>query len=311
MFHELKPLAEGIALYIDRKEAEEALRESEERSRLLLESSGEGIYGVDLEGKCTFANPACARLLGYDDPGDLLGQAAHELFHHTRPNGTSYPREECRIDEALRAGKGVHADDEVFWRRDGSNFPVEYRASPVRRDGRKLGAVVTFVDTSQRRRAEEAMRLRESALRAIAQGVFITDPARADEPLSYVNVAFEHLTGYALREVKGRDIEFLRGPDTDPAAVEEVRAAYQVGREVSVEVLFYRKDGSPFWATLAVAPVTGAAGNVTHFVGVLTDITERKALRGATAGGQESGRGGQRGQEPLPGQYESRAAHAA
>lgn len=136
--------------------------------------------------------------------------------------------------------------------------------------GRQLGLFLELT------RAEEAMRLRESALRAIAQGVFITDPARADEPLSYVNVAFERLTGYDLREVKGRDIEVLRGPETDAAAVAQVRAAYEEGREVSVEVLFYRKDGGPFWATLAVAPVSDAAGSVTHFVGVLTDITERK-----------------------------------
>jgi PAS domain S-box-containing protein len=136
--------------------------------------------------------------------------------------------------------------------------------------GRQIGLFLELM------RAEDAMRLRESALRAIAQGVFITDPTRADEPLSYVNAAFEHLTGYALREVKGRDIEFLRGPQTDAMAVEQVRAAYVEGRDVSVEVLFYRKDSSPFWATLSLAPVTGAAGSVTHFVGVLTDITERK-----------------------------------
>jgi PAS domain S-box-containing protein len=125
-------------------------------------------------------------------------------------------------------------------------------------------------------RVGESMRLRESALRAIAQGVFITDPGRDDEPLTYVNSAFERLTGYALREVKGRDIEFLRGPQTEVAAVEEVRGAYQAGREASVEVLFYRKDGTSFWATLSVAPVADSAGVVTHFVGVLTDITERK-----------------------------------
>jgi PAS domain S-box-containing protein len=275
---ELKPLGDGIALYIDRKESEEALRETEERSRLLLASSGEGIYALDLEGKCTFANPACARLLGYDDAGDLVGKPAHELFHHTRPDGTPYPREECRIDKALASGKGVDVDDEVFWRRDGSSFPVEYRASPIRSEGRRLGAVITFVDTTSRRRADQAMRLRESALRAIAQGVFITDPSRDDEPLSYVNAAFERLTGYALREVKGRDIEFLRGPETDEEAVNDLRAAYRGGRNVSVEVQFYHKDRSTFWATLSLAPVTDAAGAATHFVGVLTDVTERKRI---------------------------------
>jgi PAS domain S-box-containing protein len=272
----LSSLGRQFGLFLELKRTEEALRESEEGSRLLLESSGEGIFGVDLEGNCTFANRACTLLLGYNVPGDLLGKPAHEVFHHTRADGSPYPRAECRIDQALHAGKSVHVDDEVFWRHDGSGFPVEYRANPIRRDGRKVGAVITFVDITQRLGAVEAMRLRESALRAIAQGVFITDPTHADEPLSYVNASFERLTGYALREVKGRDIEFLRGPETAAEAVEEVRAAYQDGRDVSVEVLFYRKDGSTFWATLAVAPVTDAAGKVTHFVGVLTDITDRK-----------------------------------
>ncbi|HYV39274.1 MAG TPA: response regulator [Gemmataceae bacterium] len=276
VLHELKPLGEGIALYIDRKEGEEALRESEARSRLLLECSGEGIYGIDVEGNCTFANPACVRMLGYNDPDELLGKSAHDLFHHTKVDGARSPREECRINQVIQTGKGVHADDEIFWRRDGSSFPVEYRANAIRRHGRILGAVITIVDTAPRQQAEDAMRLRESALRAIAQGVFITDPKSTEEPLSYVNIAFKHLTGYGLREIKGRDIEFLMGPETDAAAVEQVRVAYEEGREVSVEVLFYRKDGSPFWATLALAPVTGMGGSVTHFVGVLTDITERK-----------------------------------
>src|SRR5436309_1032654 len=102
------------------------LQESEERYRLLLESTGEGIYGIDLGGRCTFANPACARLLGYAGPDDLLGQDMHALIHHSRPDGSPYPPQECRIYHALQAGGGTHVDDEVFWRRDGSRFPVEY-----------------------------------------------------------------------------------------------------------------------------------------------------------------------------------------
>src|SRR5579885_545164 len=110
-----------------RQLAEALLRSSEEMSRLLLESSGEGIYGIDLRGDCTFANPACARLLGYDDPSQLLGRPTHELFHARKPDGSPYPREECPIYRTMRSGRGVQSDGEVFWRRDGSCFPVEYR----------------------------------------------------------------------------------------------------------------------------------------------------------------------------------------
>jgi PAS domain S-box-containing protein len=272
----------GTAYYLvrraiaERGRSAESLRRSEERVRLLLESTGEGIYGIDPEGRCTFANPACVRLLGYRDPAELLGRPMHELIHHAHPDGTPFPREACRIYQAYRAGKGTQADDEAFWRKDGTSFPVEYRSYPVLRDGQKLGAVVTFADVTGRRQSEEAMRLRERALRAVAQGIFITDPSRHDEPISYANAAFERLTGYTLGEVQGKDVSLLAGPDTDPAAVAELRAAYRDGREVAVELRCYRKAGPAFWAGLAVSPVRDAGGHVTHFIGVMTDVTERK-----------------------------------
>ncbi len=276
VFDGLAPVADVIAQGVAHRRGEEQLRESEERSRLLLESTGEGIYGIDTAGACTFANPACARLLGYDDPDDLLGKDMHALIHHHRPDGTPLPVENCRIYQAYQAGRGTYAEDEVFWRRDGSSFPVEYRSFPILADGQKVGAVVSFADITRRRRSEEAMRLRERALRAIAQGVFITDPTRQDEPIIYANAAFESLTGYTLREIKGREIDFLCGPETDPAAVAELRTAFRDGYDHTAELLLYRKDSTPFWATVSVAPVTDAARQVTHFVGVLTDITERK-----------------------------------
>ncbi len=260
---------------VDRLRAEARVRQSEEMSRVLLESTGEGIYGVDLSGNCTFANPACARLLGYDDPQELLGRPTHELFHGRRTDGAAYPREDCPIYRAMADGRGVAVDNEVFWRRDGRPIPVEYRSYPVLHDGRKVGGVVTFVDVTRRRRDEESMRLRESALRAIGQGVFITDPKRADEPITYVNAAFEELTGYSWREVRGRELTFLRGADTDPAAVAALDRAFRDGTDHTAELLLYRKDGTSFWATASISPVTDA-GQVTHFVGVLTDVTGRK-----------------------------------
>ncbi len=269
------------AFYLARRElnrceyAEAELRASEERIRLLLESTGEGVYGIDLAGNCTFANPACAQLLGYDDPAELLGRQMHDLAHYSRADGTPLPHEDCRIYQALQSEKGASADDEVFWRKDGTSFPVEYRSYPVLRDGLRLGAVVSFVDVSRRQRAEQLMRLRDSALKAIAQGVFVTDPARPDEPISYVNTAFERLTGYTWRETRGREIDLLTGPDTDPAALDGLREAFRRGGDHTAELLFYRKDGTPFWCTVSVAPVT-ESGRVTHFVGVLTDVSERK-----------------------------------
>jgi PAS domain S-box-containing protein len=260
-----------------RKRAERALQDSEERSRLLLNSTSEGIYGTDVNGLCMFCNPACLSLLGYTEPGQLLGKHLHSLIHHTRADGTPYPDLECRINESFRTSKPTHADDEVFWRADGTSFPVEYRTSPILSDRKTIGAVVTFADITQRQLAEETMRLRDRSLKAIGQGLFITDPSRSDEPIIYVNAAFEHMTGYTQAETAGSDIRaLLEGPETDPVALQEIRDAFREGREAQVELLSYCKDRTTFWNALAVSPVQDAAGRVTHFVGVMTDISEPK-----------------------------------
>jgi len=101
------------------------VRETRERFRLLLDSTAEAIYGLDLEGRCTFCNPACVRLLGYDRPEDLVGRPMHALMHCRRPDGTVHPEEECPISLGLRAGAEVHVAEDVFWRADGASVPVE------------------------------------------------------------------------------------------------------------------------------------------------------------------------------------------
>ena len=145
-------------------ESQETLRRSEARTRLLLESSGEGIYGVDTDGHCIFCNPAGARMLGYTDPAALLGKAMHELIHHAYPDGSPMPEAACRASDTHRNGRPAHADDEVFWRADGSLFPVEYRSYPIYQDEQLVGGVVTFADISERKRADTALRAAHDAL---------------------------------------------------------------------------------------------------------------------------------------------------
>jgi len=260
----------------ERSRADRTLRESEARVRLLLDSAGEGVYGVDCEGVCTFCNPAALQLLGYRSADEVLGRNMHDLIHHTHQDGQTFEVHNCPIFQTFRTGQGTLGEEDFFWRADGTNIPVEYRAHPIRRDGETLGAVVTFVDVAPKRHAETEMRLRERALKAIAQGVFITDPARSDEPIIYVNAAFERLTGYTQADASGRNIDLLTGPETDPHAIEELMAAFRERREASVMMLSYRKDGSTFWDALTIAPVEGPDGLVTHFVGVVTDITRPK-----------------------------------
>ncbi len=133
----------------------------------LLESAGEGIYGIDLRGRCIFINPAGAELLGYS-PDEVLGRNMHYLMHHSHGNGALMPVQECRIFQAFREGRGVRVDDEVLWRRDGSAFAAEYASYPIRDAGRVVGAVVTFSDISARKHTEAALRASNVALQRLS-----------------------------------------------------------------------------------------------------------------------------------------------
>ncbi len=148
--------------------ARQEIAERQERIRLLLDSTAEAIYGVDLSGACSFCNAACARMLGYDSPAALIGKQMHPLIHHTKPDGTPYPPEQSPIYEAMRRREGAHVDDEVLWKADGTSFPAEYWSHPIYRNQEVIGAVVTFLDISERRQAEveiqEGVRRREQFL---------------------------------------------------------------------------------------------------------------------------------------------------
>lgn len=131
----------------------------------LLESTDEGVYGIDAAGLCTFINSAGASILGYGRD-DLMGTNTHEVFHHHRTDGSEYPLEECPIYVSLRDSTSVRISDELFWTRDRRAVPVEYTSSPILNDGKTVGAVVAFSDITTRRRAE---RERERLIAALAR----------------------------------------------------------------------------------------------------------------------------------------------
>src|ERR1700678_2816509 len=152
-----------------RRQAEDVLHNSEERIRLILDSAAEAICGCDSEGTCLFSNPSAARMLGYDDPAELIGKNMHALEHHTRKDGTPYPIEECPIYIGFQKNENVHGDDEVYWRKDGTSFPVEFWSHIIIREGKTLGAVITFIDITERKQAEEALRKSEEKNRILLQ----------------------------------------------------------------------------------------------------------------------------------------------
>ena len=166
--------ADGVITDVtERKRVEEQLRQSGELLRIVLDSIPEAVYGIDMQGKCTFCNPSCLQLLGYEDVAELMGRNMHDVIHHTHQDGTHCPVEECHIVEAFRQGRGTHIEDEVIWRRDGTSFPAEYWSDPMHRGVEAIGTVVTFVNIAGRKRSEqlllEAKEAAETANRSKSQ----------------------------------------------------------------------------------------------------------------------------------------------
>src|SRR4029077_4016569 len=130
------------ALISERDAGEQRLSQEEARIRLLMESTGEAIYGVDNNGECTFCNHAMLRLLRFSSQADLLGRNIHDVMHHTRRDGTPYSRDECSMQKDLLGGRKFHEADELLWRADGTSFDGEIWCHPLLRGGVMQGAVV-------------------------------------------------------------------------------------------------------------------------------------------------------------------------
>jgi PAS domain S-box-containing protein len=185
----------------------ERARAEAERARQqtvgILRAASDGILGVDLEGRTTFANPAAERLLGWTAE-ELVGRPQHALIHHTRADGTPYPASECALYHAARRGVGGHIENEVFWRKDGTSIPVEYAMTPISENGVVVGAVVTFRDVTARRAAEaERQRLLEAERAARAAAEFAQERAevasREAEEASHAKSGFLATMSHELR----------------------------------------------------------------------------------------------------------------
>ena len=170
---------------------------------LLLESVGEGIFGIDLEGRCTFVNPAGLRMLGHRT-NSVLGRNMHELVHHSHADGRHYPECDCPIFNAFRRGAPCRIDDEVLWRADGTPFHAEYASHPILDHGRVVGAVVSFVDIGERKRAEALLRRTNDELevRVAARTRQLSDAlARLRDRANHAESVREHERTRIAREI--------------------------------------------------------------------------------------------------------------
>ncbi len=152
------------------------LKKTTHRNELILNTAGDGIYGLDTEGKGTFINKAALQMLGYNS-NELMGQPQHDLIHHTRQDGTPYPREECPIYHAFHDGNVHSVIDEVFWRKDGSCFPIEYKSTPIKENDALMGAVVMFRDMTQQHAIERRNNMEFTVNKILSEMALFSDSA--------------------------------------------------------------------------------------------------------------------------------------
>jgi diguanylate cyclase (GGDEF)-like protein/PAS domain S-box-containing protein len=258
----------------ERKRAEQALRDSRERLQLLLDSMAEAAYGVDFEGNCTFVNRTFLRLMGYQDENEVLGKHSHALIHHSYVDGSHYPESECKMHRAYLSNQPINVSDEVFWRKDGTAIPVEYWSNPVVADGVVVGAIATFVDITQRKQAEAQLSLAAKVFEQSGEGIIITD---AQCNIVMINQAFTAVTGYSEAEVMGQNPRMQSSGRHDRAFYSAMWEAIATQGRWQGEVWNRRKDGSVYPELISIIRVLDARGEVTHYIGISSDITQHKA----------------------------------
>ena len=269
----------------ERYAAHQALEKLKRHHQLILNAAADGIFGLDLDGRHTFVNPAAARMLGYQVE-ELLGQPSHDTWHHTKSDGSPYPREECNIYSAYKDGTVHRSDQEVFWRKDGTSFPVEYESTPICEDGGALvGAVVVFKDISERHRCEQEIRKfrrhNDLILDAAGEGIFGLD---IQGKHTFVNPAAAKMLGYERKDLLGKPSHITwhhTKPDGAPYPPEEcpIYEAYKDGKKHEGDnEVFWRKDGTSFPAQYTSRPIWDLEGNLVGAVVTFMDITEKKRM---------------------------------
>lgn len=269
-----KPVqSSGTVQDITERVNKETEREALSRERmLLLESTGEGIYGINIQGNCTFINQAAARILGYTVQ-EVIGKNIHALIHYQHADGSQYPMTDCPVYQASLSGQSCKKTDEVFWRKDGTSVPVEYTAYPMRDGDRVIGSVTTFSDITERRHAEVELRIAETAFQT-QEGMFVTDE---DGVILRVNDAFTDITGYQAADIVGQNPRIRSSGRQDAAFYAAMWSHIKRTGAWKGEIWNRRKNGEVYPESITITAVKGDDTTVTHYVATMHDITIRKA----------------------------------
>jgi PAS domain S-box-containing protein len=256
---------------IERGRVAAELRAHEEQLRLALQAGRMGTWDWDLVTGKARLDPAESALLGLPTVnGEIDVDDFFDLVLEEDRAGLM-----TAVEAAIRQHQPY---DHEFRITTPGRVPrwLAGRGAVLRdADGQPLRLIGVNFDITARKRDEENLRLRTRAIEFATNGILIADARRADLPVIFVNPAFTTLTGYSAEETLGRNCRFLQGPQTDPETVAVVRDAIRNHKECAVTILNYRRDGTPFWNDLQIAPIVNDDGEVTHYIGIQTDVTER------------------------------------
>jgi PAS domain S-box-containing protein/putative nucleotidyltransferase with HDIG domain len=254
------------------------IEQTEAEATLLANSIAHAIFGQDMEGNCTFVNAAGVKALGYADAAELIGQNMHRLTHHTRADGSPYPYKDCPNYASVHSSRSFHSENELLWRKDGTSFPAEYWSYPVVKEGQVHGAVVTFLDISERLRVKDELKQSQELLGSIVENipvmVFLKDARELRFEL--FNRAGENLLGYRREDLLGKnDYDFFPKEQADfftqkDRAVLESRKLQEIPAE-PIKVA----DGTQKWLHTFKIGLYDEAGQPTHLLGISVDISER------------------------------------
>ncbi len=281
----LAEVADMVALQLEilqrnlrTRELLEQVQVNETRTRLILESTAEGIFGNDMNGRMTFVNAAACQMLGFT-ADELIGQPTHAIIHHHRSDGSDYPKEECPMFAAYTKGEASRIDDESLWKKDGSELPVEYRATPMLTDGVVVGAVISFSDVTLRREQELAVRTSQQQLRTLVDSIrsviFMKD--REGRHL-LVNAFYEEATGISRETITGKTDFEVMPVEVAEAIVAQDRLVMESGESLTYEETIPNPEGANQCYLTTKIPLIDATGLVYGICGIATDITERKQL---------------------------------
>ena len=250
----------------ERKEREQRLREFQR----IVESSGHGIYRTDRDGVITRVNSAFEEMSGYSAE-EVIGETSAILRSGEHEQAFYEDLWETILDGDVWHGEVINEH------KDGERYIIDQTIAPVTDEsGETTGFVAVNADVTEQRATERKLEILQTAIDNAHSPLSLTDPHKADNPMVYVNEAFEDSTGYTKSEALGRNCRFLQGDGTDPETVARLREAIDNEEPITVEIRNYRKDGTPFWNELSVAPVYDADGNLIRYLGTQRDITDRK-----------------------------------